>query len=65
MLLATIIVSTLAFLRRRRTRPAGDDSAVRAPRAGLRAVLRRPVPVLAGAAALAFAGAGGSVLMQC
>ncbi|MFC9896780.1 hypothetical protein ACFVMC_24110 [Nocardia sp. NPDC127579] len=77
MLIATLIVSTLAVLRRRRGRRRGaavidsPDQATRSTerhrewRARSRALLRRRVPVLAGAAVMTFAGVGGGVLLQC
>ncbi|WP_194816197.1 hypothetical protein [Nocardia sp. XZ_19_385] len=67
MLIATIIVSTIAFVRRWRSRRSGPESAAppRRSRREFDTRLRRLAPVLSGAAALALLGIGGGVLVQC
>ncbi|MEV0761201.1 hypothetical protein [Nocardia sp. NPDC050435] len=63
MLIATIVISTIAFLRRLRNRSGG--AAPRRTPGRFREIVRRPAPALAGLAALALFGTGGGVLLAC
>ncbi|MEU4342005.1 hypothetical protein AB0H00_12160 [Nocardia sp. NPDC023852] len=64
MLIATLIITTVAVVRRWARRSATANPAERRPEGAIRRALRRPIPVAAAVALLGIAETAGT-LAQC